>query len=117
MAVMNTVTAADTGNHPDAMVLEQLRKHGSNLSKPHLIDFHFYYFKAKRSAEGLATTLKTRGFSVRITHSAMSDDWTVVASKSLVPDFKAIAALSEEFETMAKAWQGKYDGWETQVVE
>ena len=47
---------------PDAKVIAQLKKAGSDLSKPHLIEFLFY-FPSRESADRVASTLKSRGFS------------------------------------------------------
>jgi Regulator of ribonuclease activity B len=119
LAMVHTpnATAADSSTHPDALVILQLKKHGSNLAKPHVIDFHFYYFKEKRSAEELATVLKSKGFTSRISFSDKDSDWNVIATKSMIPEFRAISAQSAEFEKLAKDRGGKYDGWETQIVE
>lgn len=44
-------------NDPDQQVLDQLKAAGSDLSKPHKIEF-FLYFPSKEKADGAATEMK-----------------------------------------------------------
>jgi hypothetical protein len=50
---------------PDQIVLEQLRKAGSDLSKPHKIEF-FLYFPTQSSASKASVKIKEMGFEVEM---------------------------------------------------
>ena len=70
---------------PDARVLAQLRKAGSDLSKPHAIEF-FLYVPTREAAERLASKLRTIKFETKVAASPQADHWLVSATKSMVPD-------------------------------
>lgn len=54
---------------PDQLVLDQLKKAGSNLAKPHHIEF-FVYFPTKDDAVDFAAKTKDTGFEVALRHAA-----------------------------------------------
>tara|TARA_B100001093_G_C26581476_1_gene907457 strand:- start:325 stop:693 length:369 start_codon:yes stop_codon:yes gene_type:complete len=116
---LKPVKAQTIASSKDAMVIEQLEIHGSNLSKPHNIDFFFFYLPDQITAENLAQVLSRDGFEVSVSESTdeNSSDYTVQAVKSLVPDLSKLESLRICFEDLAKRYGGEYDGWGTNVVE
>ncbi|UUZ47407.1 ribonuclease E inhibitor RraB [Massilia sp. B-10] len=61
ISFMRSATHADrTG---DAQVVAQLRKAGSDLSKPHPVEF-FLYFPSKAAADRVSDKLNSMGFHV-----------------------------------------------------
>ena len=100
---------------PDQLVLQELKKAGSNLSKPHKIEF-FLYFKSQASAEAVAPTLKNSGFDVEIRQAAQGTDWLCLATKTMIPALSALQKIRRDFSVISAANGGKYDGWETGVV-
>jgi len=106
---------AQTGK--DAQVIGQLKKAGSNLSKPHPIDFYLY-FPTREAAERVAVKVRALGCDIkRIDPAASGPGWLVLATKTIVPVEAELVKLRNEFETFARIEKGEYDGWETQVIK
>jgi len=102
-------------NDPDQLVLQQLKKAGSNLSKPHKIEF-FLYFKSQASAEAVAPTIKNSGFNVEVRQAAQGTDWLCLATKTMIPELATLQKIRRDFTAIAAANGGEYDGWGTGVV-
>jgi hypothetical protein len=100
----------------DAKVVAALRDAGSDLSKPHPIDFYFYGFADRASAERLGQELNRPGWKIDVHQTPDTTEWTVVASAVMIPDARAISNLGARFETQARRFGGAYDGWEAAVT-
>ena len=59
---------------PDQQVLTQLEDAGSDLSKPHDLEF-FLYFRDELAAEAAAEDVRALGFSVEVRPAAVGTDW------------------------------------------
>jgi hypothetical protein len=101
---------------PDASVLLQLRKAGSNLSKPHEVEF-FLYFPTQSIAEQAAAQIRDAGFKIEVRPGAKSDDWLCFTTKTIVPDLLTFQKIRTEFESLSKSLGGEYDGWGTPLVQ
>lgn len=118
------ITAAimffNTGAHgqlgPDAQVITQLKKAGSNLSKPHPIEF-FFYFPSREGADRIAIQLTQRGYKTKVDRSKNGPDWLVLATKNMVPYEPELARLRREFTALVASERGEYDGWGTEVIK
>jgi hypothetical protein len=99
---------------PDDLVLTQLKKAGSDLSKPHHIEF-FLYFPTQSVAEQAGTQIKTAGFDVTVKAAAQGSDWLCLATKTMVPDLSPLQKIRREFNTLSASLGGDYDGWGTGV--
>ncbi len=100
---------------PDREVLVQLKKAGSNLSKPHDVEF-FLYFPSKAVAEQAASKVRAAGFVVEVRPAAKGDDWLCFATRQMVPDFGALEQIRKDFTVLAASLGGEYDGWGTPIV-
>ncbi len=100
---------------PDASVLVQLRKAGSNLSKQHAVEF-FLYFPTQAIAEHAAEQIRDDGFQVQVRPGSTGKDWLCFATKEMLPDLLALQKIRTEFETLSKSLGGEYDGWGTPLV-
>jgi hypothetical protein len=80
--------AAGRPKSGDALVLAQLKEAGSDLSKPHSIEF-FLYLPTQDAAEKAADQIRRNGFDVKIDRPAESPTWLCLATKSMVPDGRA----------------------------
>ena len=100
----------------DAEVIEQLRQAGSDLQKPHPVEF-FFYFPAQAAAETACKTLESQGFSAVVQPGASPSEFLCQATKPLVPTIDALSRLRSEFESLAAGLGGEYDGWGTPVIE
>lgn len=101
---------------PDGQVIQQLKKAGSNISKPHDMEF-FFYFPTLEAAEKIATTLKLEGFIAVAQQAAKGDDFVVLATKSMVPSDVELTALRQKFNAMSANEKGEYDGWGSPLVK
>ena len=100
----------------DALVLARLRASGSDLSKPHSIEF-FIYLPTREAAQNIADQIRAKGFGARVDRKGQGPNWLCLGTKSMVPDLAAIEAIGADFDEMARSLGGEYDGWETTVVK
>ncbi|HJX83783.1 MAG TPA: ribonuclease E inhibitor RraB [Candidatus Angelobacter sp.] len=99
----------------DELVLRQLKKAGSDLSKPHGIEF-FLYFPTQSVAEQAAARIREQGFVVEVRPAAQSNsEWLCFATKTMVPDLSALQKIRRDFTALAASFDGQYDGWGTPV--
>lgn len=109
--------AAQGQTGPDAQVIAQLKKAGSNLSKAHRIEFYLY-LPTRESADRAAARVRGLGCGVkRLDRAASGPGWLVLATKTMVPSESELVTLRKEFELLAKVEAGEYDGWEAEVVK
>jgi hypothetical protein len=100
----------------DDAVIEQLRLAGSNLLKPHPINFYLYA-PTRESAERIAGVLSNQGFTVKAERSATGTDWLALATKEVIPTSTALASLRRDLTALALSEYGDYDGWEAPIVK
>jgi hypothetical protein len=113
MLLYRTSAAQDPG---DVSVIEQLRAAGSDLSKPHPLQFYLYV-PTEEAAKRAAAVLSRQGFQVDVRTAAMGSGWLALASKTLVPTNKALARIRQLLSKLASEEGGEYDGWEVQVTK
>ncbi len=90
-------------------VLAQLRRSGSDLSKPHNIEF-FLYFPTQSVAEQAALSIRNAGFEVEVEKAAKGDSWLCFATKTMVPELWDLQRIRHNFVTLAVSMNGEYDG-------
>jgi len=100
----------------DLAVIQQLANAGSDLSKPHPIEF-FLYFPSEQLAQSAAAQVRQAGFQAKVELGAEKKNWLCLATKSLVPAHAALVAIRAQFEELASNLGGEYDGWGTPVVQ
>ena len=100
----------------DKSVLIQLKKAGSDLSKPHNIEF-FLYFPTQSAAEQTAPRIRDAGFQVEVKQAAKGNDWLCFATKTMIPELSALQRIRRDFDSLAASLKGDYDGWGTPVVK
>lgn len=100
----------------DAKVIDQLQLAGSDLSKPHPVEF-FFYFPTITSAISVCDTLDSQAYTVSAKPSASTDEFVCLATKSMVLTVDEMTQLTSEFEHLATQFGGTYDGWGSPVVE
>ena len=105
----------DVQNDPDQQVLDQLKAAGSDLTKPHNIEF-FLYFPSEQKANEAGTQLKKEGLSIEVRGAAVSSDWLCFGKKEMIPKHSELVRLRRVFEALAKKLGGEYDGWGSPVV-
>ena len=100
----------------DQQVLNQLKKAGSDLSKPHNLEF-FLYFPTETSANQAAKDLKIEVDDVEVQPGAKSRNWLCFATKRMVPEHDKLVSLRKRFNEIAHEGGGIYDGWGTEIVK
>ena len=96
------------------LTLDQLKKAGSNLSKPHNFEFYLY-FPSKDDAGKAAADLAKEGFKAKIDSVEKSTTWVCKASKKSLPSQDQIERLEDCCRSLAMAHHGNYDGFESDV--
>jgi hypothetical protein len=109
-------------NEKDLAVLRKLEELGSDLGKPHTVDF-FLYFPSEELATSAASEIERDGYVVN-SHIAPQPwwrrlfsmpIWSCCASKSIIPEEETILETSAWFNDIAQRFSGQYDGWGTEV--
>lgn len=105
-------------NEGDEALLGMLEVGGSDLSKPHEIDF-FLYFPFGGYTRLAAKLLTKAGFRTEITKVDQGrwHKWMLQATKTMVPKSWTLRRLRIVFSIIAAVGLGEYDGWETGVVK
>jgi hypothetical protein len=98
----------------DKDVLDQLRSAGSDLTKPHHIDFYLY-LPSEADAEAAATELRSMGYSVTVRPGANEINWVCVASRAMMPTTRELRDARVVFKRLATRYRGAYDGWEAAI--
>lgn len=113
-AVIFFTRGAKAESGPDAKVIAQLRAVGSNLSKPHSIEF-FLYFPSREAADRVAAKMVAAGFGAKIDHAAKGTSWGILGTKTMVPVEGDLVSIRQQLNAWSKAEGGEYDGWGTEV--
>jgi regulator of RNase E activity RraB len=100
---------------PDQMVIAQLQKAGSNLAKPHAIEF-FLYFPTESAANQASARIRDAGFQSEVKKAAQGDTWLCFATKEIVPTQDALETIRNDFGALATSLGGEYDGWGCPMV-
>jgi hypothetical protein len=100
----------------DQQFLNQLREAGSDLSKPHPLEFYLY-FPAEEAAHRAAERIADDGFSVEVKKAAQGSAWMCYVTKRMAPKRAEITAIGKRFRSLAREFGGEYDGWATEVVK
>lgn len=95
---------------PDAVLLEQLARSGSDLSKVHRIDFTLH-FPTQKAAEHAELQLIGLAFETTIESGKTANDWVIQASKNMYPVESDLQGLRDKLEGIAKENHGSYNGW------
>ncbi|HEY2116497.1 MAG TPA: ribonuclease E inhibitor RraB [Candidatus Angelobacter sp.] len=106
------------GEEGDQALLELLEVGGSDLSKPHEIDF-FLCFPLKPTARFAARLIAQAGFRTEVTKEEDAGwlKWDCQATKIMVPKTAALKRIRFTFSLIALLCLGKYDGWQTGPVK
>lgn len=100
----------------DAMVLMQLREAGSDLSKPHLVDF-FLYFSDESAANNVKSIIQKQHPEDIITvERSAADDFLCQVQRSMIPTLEALQETGRQFDELSSQFGGIYDGWGAEIV-
>jgi len=100
---------------PDEQAIAQLKQAGSDLSKPHPVEFYLY-LPTKESAENVGAALSSKRFSVEVRPAAIGNMWLCLAKRDMVPEASTLVSARRMLTELATKFGGEYDGWEAEVV-
>jgi len=116
VAVVLFVRGATPRKASDAQVIEQRAKGGSNLTRPHNIEFRFY-FPSRELAERVSATLRADGFQVSVEEVTQGNQYSVRAARAMAPLLSELQSLRSRLDELATREGGIYDGWSADVVK
>lgn len=102
--------------NPDVEVLAQLRKAGSDLRKPHEMEFVFT-FPAQAGAVRVVSKLTVLGYAAESKQLQKGGEWLVIANRTMVPGEAELVGVRKQLSEMARAERGEYQGWGTRPVK
>ena len=100
----------------DQQTIDHLRASGSDLSKPHKIEFYLYA-PYEADATAASAVLQGLGYEVTVTLGADEINWLCLAERTMVPSIHALTDARRIFKNLAAKYMGDYDGWGTTVEE
>ncbi len=98
----------------DNEALSQLRAAGSDLAKPHKVEFYLVV-PSEASAEAAAAAIRPRGYTVAVSAGEDESHWLCLSSRTMVPTIEEITVARSLFKGMALKYQGAYGGWNTAI--
>lgn len=98
----------------DRHILRLLKKRGSNLNKPHAIEY-YVYFKTKTGARKARSLLRKKGFHVELLTDSSGRRWICLSIREMLPRYEAIQRTKKALDRFAMPLGGRCDGWGTQV--
>ena len=102
---------------PDAQVLLEMAKAGSDLRKPHEPEFVFEV-EDQASAHAIVNALCALYYEVQLYElGEENSSFQVVAKRVMVLELRALNEVSLKFEALAEQFAASYDGWGAEVVE
>src|SRR5262245_59214596 len=101
---------------PDGQVLKQLVAAGSDLSKPHRVEFFLYFPDEERAARAYRE-LAAEGFSGKVERAAVGPSWLCFITTEIKPSHATMLGFRKRMEGLATAGGGEYDGWGTSVAK
>jgi regulator of RNase E activity RraB len=114
MGIISSLFGCTRKPDPDEAVIVQLQKAGSDLSKPHTLDFYLY-FPSQSAAEQAATRMRQTGYAAEVKTAAKGNDWLCLGTKKVIPELSTIQGITRDLNALARSLQGDYDGWEAKV--
>jgi len=103
----------------DNASIEALKAAGSDVTKPHTFEHHFYS-TSKGNLENLSNEGKRLGYTVGLVHTTSGqgqDYWYTDLLKDVIPDIKNITQETTLMLNLAGKYGADYDGWSCGVVE
>ena len=94
----------------NAAVIAQLVAVGANFALPRPVDF-FLYFPTEVAARQAGDRVAGKGREVTVQPAASGPTWLVQVVETMIVDFDAMHARTDEFERLSRELGGEYDGW------
>lgn len=98
----------------DSEALKQLRAAGSDVAKPHRVEF-YVYAPSEEAAEAAAAAVRLVGYTARVSAGEEDANWLCVASRTMLPTIAEITVARNLFKGVAQKYQGAYGGWSAAI--
>jgi hypothetical protein len=95
---------------PDAKLLEQLAKSGSDLRQLHRIEFTLR-LPTRFSAERAESELVGLAFETKVQQGRSAAEWILFGWKVMYPVEPDLAGLRDKLNAIAAEGHGSYEGW------
>jgi len=99
---------------PDAKLLDQLAKSGSDLKQLHRFEF-VLHFDTQFSAERAELDLIGLAFETEIRPGKNTSERVIHAFKVMYPAERDLAGLRDKLNSIADQGHGTYEGWTAKV--
>lgn len=96
---------------PDQLQIERLAKAGIDMSKPQEIAFTLHFAVAHDEAKACVSIYEKKFDVVSQRPEKADQKWTCTATKTILPELKILRKIRRDFEAIAAANKGSYDGW------
>ena len=96
---------------PDQLQIEQLAKAGIDMSKPQEISFTLHFADAHSEAKACVSIYEKKFDVVSQRPEKADEKWTCIATKTMLPELKVLRKIRRDFESIAAANKGSYEGW------
>lgn len=110
----DTVSDGEESRDLDLQVLVQLSKNGANLAKPTHTLFYIYA-PSEEAASRIASAITDPQLQTEVRPAALGEAWLTLVQGQLVPELETLRRYRVQFEALAAAEGGEYDGWEAAV--
>ena len=96
---------------PDQSQIDQLAKDGVDMSKPQEITFTLHFADAHDEAKACVSIYEKKFDVVSERPEKADEKWACLATKTMLPELKVLRKIRRDFESIAAANKGSYDGW------
>lgn len=96
-------------NDADGDALRKIQASGSDMSKPHVLDFYLC-FNDETTAKKVAQMIPS---PAEIHEVSQEDDgrWTCFCKATLIPTYDAVVKLDRLLDKFCQDFGGEYEGW------
>ncbi|HTR55617.1 MAG TPA: ribonuclease E inhibitor RraB [Kofleriaceae bacterium] len=104
-------------NDADGDALRRVAEHGSDMSRPMLVDF-MVAADSETAATSIAQAAGSLGYATEVEHheaddASDPDRWTVYCSRTMLLDHGSVLAAQAELDKVSAPFGGYSDGWGT----
>jgi hypothetical protein len=99
---------------PDAQLLDDLAKSGSDLKQLHRFEFTLR-LPSKFSAERAEVALIGFAFETKVEQGKGADEWILHGWKVMYPVESDLSGLRDKLNAIAATGRGSYEGWSAKL--
>ena len=102
----------------DEQVINALIEAGSDVSKPHAVDF-FLDFSGLEDATLACNELLSTGYEIEVSDLSEDQDpfFYCQATDLVIPSLENIREIGYQMDELAESHNGNYDGWRAPIVK